>query len=476
LTGIAAAAVVSGALILGTAQQARAQAQGAQPAAQPERKPKDSIEYDLINAVIKDLNPGAPDPKKALADLDAWTQKYPQSDYRDNDRLAYYLQAYFAANQPDKALEYGGQLMAKDLSATFKEPLMVFQVLYRVSAAGGTLLSNGTATPEQLALTEKAARALQQFLPTYFAPANKPAGATDAQWEGLHGQMDAAAKQTLLLVAYYPFNQALKKDDVPGAEDAYAKAVSRYSDNAMAAYALGADIIKTAPKDPDQLARAIYFIARAVTMDPSKGGIADAATRTKYDAYLEKIYKTYHGDDDGLDQLKQQSGASILPPVGFKIETAGEVAAKKEEEFKAKYPELALWMSVKKMLAAPDGETYFASMKDEEISGLKGVVVAGTPECNPKDITVAIPEPGQTGPPTPEITLKLEAPIKGKPAAGQEIKFHGQASAFTRDPFMLTLNVDKDDTPEFQTDACTPPPPAKKAVPKKPGAPVGKKK
>jgi hypothetical protein len=107
------------------------------------------------------------------------------------------------------------------------------------------------------------------------------------------------------------------------------------------------------------------------------------------------------------------------------------------------------------------------------LSGLKGQVVAGAPECNPKTITIAVKQPDQTATPPPEITLALEAPIKGKPIADQEVNFKGTASAFTRDPFMLTLNVDKDDAPDFKVDPCTPPV-VKKPAPKG-KAPVTKK-
>jgi len=55
LTGIAAAAALGAVLFTGTAQQAYAQATpqaGAAAAAQPEKKPKDTAEYDLIRAVM----------------------------------------------------------------------------------------------------------------------------------------------------------------------------------------------------------------------------------------------------------------------------------------------------------------------------------------------------------------------------------------------------------------------------------------
>jgi hypothetical protein len=69
-----------GAVILtGTAQLVQAQAP-------PEKKVKDQGEYDIYNQTLKD----ATNPAALLKDLDTWSQKYPESDYKD-DRLYYYI-------------------------------------------------------------------------------------------------------------------------------------------------------------------------------------------------------------------------------------------------------------------------------------------------------------------------------------------------------------------------------------------------
>ena len=126
LTGIAAAAALGLVLMAGTAghasaqspadQQAQAVQPAAQPAGPPEKKPKDTGEYEIANAVIIDLDRAKPNYPKAVTDLNTWTQKYPESDYKD-DRLFYFMQAYGGLQPPqaDKVLEYGAQLQAKDL-------------------------------------------------------------------------------------------------------------------------------------------------------------------------------------------------------------------------------------------------------------------------------------------------------------------------------------------------------------------------
>ena len=59
-------------------QAAQGSAQGAAGAAQTKKNWKDRAEYDLYNSIAHEQ-----DPKKRLALLDQWTQKYPTTDFAD---------------------------------------------------------------------------------------------------------------------------------------------------------------------------------------------------------------------------------------------------------------------------------------------------------------------------------------------------------------------------------------------------------
>jgi hypothetical protein len=491
LTGIAATAALGAVLVVGTPAPARAQTQGAQPAAQPAQpaKParncKDTTECDLINAIIKDLQ--GQDQQKTLTDLNNWSQKYPESDWKD-DRPAWYQQAYTQnPPQPDKVVEYGGQLMNKDLDVLYKEnKLLALQVLLRTTVAV-TQIKNPSA--EQLATGEKAAKQLLAFLSS---PANRPAGMTEEAWNGARAQTEPIAKATLAYIAAYPGDQLVakaqadpkdsdqQKADYAAAEQAYRTAYQANPDMGILAYKLGSAIVSQ--KKPETYPQGLYFIARAAALDPSKGGIADPATRSQIDAYLAKAYTGFHGSDEGLAELKQQAAASPMPPPDFKIKSSTEISLEKQKEFEQNNPELARWMGIKAALAAPDGEQFFATnMKDAQVPPLKGQVMEGKPECNPKELLVAVPLPDQKGTVVPEITLKLETALKGKPVAGQEISFTGVPTAFSKEPFMLTMDVDKEHTPELKLDPCTPARatpkgPAKGGTKKSTGTPATKKK
>src|SRR5215471_15604718 len=213
-----------------------------QVAGAQEKKVKDQAEYDLFNQTLKDAN----NPAQQIKDLDQWTQKYPDSDYKD-DRLDYYIQAYNANKQPAKVLEVGSQLMARDLKSVFKDPKQgpgqVLRILYLMSV---NILSLPNASPDQVAAGEKAARALGDYANEYFTAANKPANTSDADWAKTKNDVSNLSKTVLMTLMTRPANEALAKyqsdknpDHCKVAEEGFTKALQQYPDNAGVAYGLG---------------------------------------------------------------------------------------------------------------------------------------------------------------------------------------------------------------------------------------------
>jgi tetratricopeptide (TPR) repeat protein len=443
---VAVVAAIGAIVFAGAARQVNAQG-----TAKPEKKYKDQGEYTVFNDVVKDVNGN--NFTKAVTDLDTWTQKYPQTDFA-NERTYYYLRAYSGSNQPAKVLEIASQLMAKDIKTTYS-PFDALNI-YALSAYSIRQMPN--ATPDQLAIGEKAAREGLDFVPTYFVAANKPAAASEDQWNQAKTKVESDMRAAMLFVAMLPGTQAQNKKDYEAAEAAFSKALQQYPDCPQIAFALGGAQI--ALRKPEKAPAAIYEVARAAALDPGKWGPDAAATNKTASAYLEKVYNSYHGPDpEGLQQLKQLAVQSPFPPADFKIKTASEVAAEKEKEFMDKNPQLALWMSIKRQLADTNGDQYYEStMKGTEIAGqngakaLKGTIVEGKPACRSKELLVAISDAQHA-----EVTLKLEAALTGKPQAGTQIQFDGAPSAFSKDPFMLTMDTEKAKVDGLQMDPCAPP-------------------
>jgi hypothetical protein len=459
-------------VMAGTAQHARAQAAGGQaaaPTAQPQKKVKDQGEYDIYNNVIKDF--GAQTWPKLQQDLDIWVQKYADSDYKD-DRLYYYVWAYNGTKQPGKELDLAGQLLARDLKSVYTDPAQILRLLFMTCA---NIQAAQTPTAEQTATGEKAAHALLDFVPTYFVAANKPAGTGDADWAKAAKDVETLATETLKVIATRPGMDLLQKYRAEKdakycdpAEAALTTALKQFPDNAIIAYNLASAELCQRQAKPEKIPVAIYEFARAaVATDRSVGAsVADPKT---VETYLTTIYTNFHGaDDDGLKQLKDLAAKSPFPPADFKIESSSEVARRKEEEFKKTNPQLALWMGIKGQLADTNGDQYFTgSLKDADVKGgngakaLKGTLVDAKPACRSKELLVAISDATHA-----EVTLNLDAALTGKPDTGVVIQWDGQPTAFTKEPFMLTMDTEKANITGLNLTPCVAAP-VKKAAPKK---------
>jgi hypothetical protein len=307
-------------------------------------------------------------------------------------------------------------------------------------------------TADELATATKAAQQLMDY-------DSKPEGTSDTDWTALRAQLQGAAQGALMYMAMKPGMDAKQKKDWPAAEAAFLAALKQNPDSSQAAYELGGSELAQQATDANKISLGLYEIARAVSIDPSKSDFTDPKVRAQVDAYLKNVYVKYHGSDDGLDQLKQQSLTSPTPPAGFHILSATEIMVNKQKEFAEKYPELALWMNIKAQLVDTNGQTYFdTQLKDTQVPKLKGILVEAKPACRSKELVVAVPLPDAKPPYTGEIALKLDAPLTGKPDENLELVWtDGVPSAFAKDPFLLTFDVEKGKVEGLKVTPCAPP-------------------
>jgi hypothetical protein len=246
------------------------------------------------------------------------------------------------------------------------------------------------------------------------------------------------------------------------AEATFKRALQQFPDSAFIAYQLGRALRCQHAAGPEKLPQALYEFARAAVLDATLGGAIDPKNLNQY---LDAAYNAFHGSLEGLDQLKAMAKASPLPPADLKIEKASNIEGG-YRECELCNP-LALWMKIKGALADPNNPTYFdTELKDSAVPPMKGTLIEGKPSCKSKELLVAIPLPDQQGNPVAEIALKLDAPLTGKPETGGTIQWTGVPKAFTKDPFMLTMEVEKAKLENLKTTPCGPAP-AKKAASKK---------
>ncbi|MGA3016278.1 MAG: hypothetical protein ABSF62_04095 [Bryobacteraceae bacterium] len=461
--------------------------------AKKQKQVKDNGEYDIYNDVIKDANPTAPNYKKLLTDLDTWTQKYPNTDYKD-ERNAYYVQGYAGAGQPGKALDAVKGLIDGDVpgvKAKLTSGPLILPTLVLAVVSAQQIASTGSPTPDQLAIGDKVSHVLLDYAKEWFVAANKSPGLTDDQWAQGLKQMQDTANGALLQIALYPGLSILKPNPKDGptcakAEPAFIKALQDRPDSGQIALQVANTFFCQRAGSPDKLQQAVFEYARAVVEPQGPPFGLDAANQKTFDDFLTRTYTSLHGSKDGLVELKEMAKNSPLPPAGFKIKTAGEIALEEQAKFQKDNPQLAMWMGIEGQLSGDGGPAYFeGTLKDADVHGdgakaLKGKVVgmllkppdkpAKPTACNPNELLVAINLPNQTGD-VAKVKLHLENwALKGKVENGTDVQWDGVPSAFTKEPFLLTMDVADKTKLDVATTAC-PPPPAKKSA-----APAAKKK
>lgn len=417
----------------------------AQAPAQP-KQAKDAEEANLFNNILKEN-----DPKKKLQLLDQWTQKYPDTAFKEQ-RYGFYIQAYQISGQLAKAVEAAQELLK--LKSEELTPQGIYTAHFTIALLTPFLGSND---PNVWANGEKSANFLLQSADEHFSAQNKPQGVSDDQWAQAKKGTLATAHQSLGWVA-----KQQKKNDA--AEQELIKAIELNPNNGQVSFWLGEAVL--AEKNPDKYPLAFFGFARASSYD-GPGALAPQV-RQQIDAYLAKIYKNYHGDDSGLAELKAMAKTQPLPSADLKIKSSEEVKAEKEEELKKSNPLLAIFVQIKEGLTGAESAKFWEDMKGKAMPPLRGTIVSAKPAVKPKVVELAMSQ-SQTA----EITLtapETSARCKLDPGATVEFK-DAEAKEFTPNPFMLKLEGGK------ITSGCSEAPaPVKKAPAKKASPGAAKKK
>jgi len=354
----------------------------------PQKKVKDQAEFDLYSSIQKET-----DATKKLALLDQWTEKYADTEFKQERNLFY-------------AQTYAG-----------------------LAAQGQT----ANPSPEQLAASDKAAHMLIDKSDTFFSPEMKMSNLTDDQWKAAKTAVLLQANQSIAAVA-------VSKKDWPAAEAQYKKMLEANPNDAATSYLLGTSI--ASQKQVTRTPEALYQFARASVLT-GPGALAPEGQK-QTEAYLKRAYTGYHGDLKGLDELKAEAAKAAMPPAGYTVKSVTQIQSEEntsEDAFNKAHPEIVLWRSVRTELIGASGQDYFnKSMKETAVPNMKGKVVA---QVNAKELTVAVDDVTPETMAKPEATLKLDSPLKGTVEPGTEITFVGAPVSYTKDPFMVTFEVEK---------------------------------
>jgi tetratricopeptide (TPR) repeat protein len=244
------------------------------------------------------------DPAAKATALEGFLTQYPNSVVKKAvlDQL---VDSYQAANNPDKALDAATRLLQLDpnnMKATF-----IAVYLKKANCQKSVDPATGDSKDPQTCGDAAA-------LATKGLAAQKPAGVADADWKKM---TDAA----------FPiFHSAIALDYVLAKKD-YAAAIKEYKTELMlypaAQTQAGPGLVDTLnlaeayakPGPSRDEVQACWYYARAMNFAPP-------AYKSQIQPKLEYWYKRYHGNLDGINDVKTQSASTLFPPSTFTIAPA----------------------------------------------------------------------------------------------------------------------------------------------------------
>ena len=426
--GVAITALAVGlGLFIGVAGPGRAQDK---QAAQPQYKWANTDEYNDAKAAADEK-----DNAKRLAALDKWKKDFPSTDPKVLElRQDLYLGTYAAMNDARHTIDEAQEIL-KDRPYNYLALANTVNLVMNVKPAP---------SPADLDAGEKAARTLLDHGDMVFTADNMPRGMTPDAINQAKGQIKPFAETALVKIF-------VARKDTKRAIDDLRKLIEQDPTVALASYNLGSKMLDADKQNntPQDQPNAFWQLARAAAY--AGPGALPAADRQTAQNFVKSAYTQYHGSADGLDDLLAAAKNSPFPPAGFHIDSTVDIAqraAAADAAERAKDPMVYLWThTLKENLLMPNGDMFWdMSVKDAELpppdaSGMpqffSAKIVSMTPENRPKEITVAIEKSG-----TADATLKFENPLPGKMEAGETIQFKGQASEWTKEPFMITFLVD----------------------------------
>ena len=397
----------------------------AQDAKAPAKQMKSQAEYDLYQAFGKATGKGKIDA------LDKWKAGFPDSDFafdREEAYLGTYQELGMMRQYFDKAVEI------------LKTHPDHFFSLYAIETAIYVL---NPVTPADLDTGERVSKHVQNDLDAIFAPANMPATMNAAQWTQTKNEiMKPFAQREIAWIA-------LQRKDYPKAETELTRALQMDPTFGQFSYFLGQAQFNQRQANPGKQPPAIFHFVRAATVT-GPNAMPDAARATAL-AYVKNLYNQYHGSSQGFEDVVALAKASAFPPANFTIKSVADIATEKaleQAKLDAANPIFAFWRDLVKEPLLKEGDAYFESTlkgfglpgepgKSKGFEKFKAKLISMDPPNKPKTLVLGLEKPDVA-----DVTLKFEDPLPGNMEPGAELEFEGMPVSYTKEPFMVTFEVD----------------------------------
>jgi tetratricopeptide (TPR) repeat protein len=401
----------------------------AQPAAQPQTPPpatgaaaaeqaptiKDPAEYNAYVTGVQQQDPNA----KASA-LEAFLTQYPNSVMKSS-ALEQLMGTYQQTGNQAKVVDTAKRLMTADPNNLRALALLTF-----LARQG---IMNGKDVQTNLSdLAQYCAKGLDALKAN-----QKPAGMSEADFDKLK-------KQTGLIFNGGCGFAALQNKDFQHAQEYLRAAVEAEPNDLQNVYPLATAYLSANP--PDSV-NGIFYLARAASLAP-----AGSAPQTQIQNYGQKVYKNYHGSEEGWTDVLAAGKANPTPPQGFTIAkyVPPTPAQQAHDLIKDKTPDqikqlsFGEWELVLAAGAPEDQDKVWSVIKSVPLQ-MEGSVIEAP---SPTELHIAGSE-DDIEQKRADITLTMTGPIPAArmPKVGDTFDFEGTPTSFTPTPFMMTMEQGK---------------------------------
>jgi len=402
------------------AQQPQTPAPGGaaqQPAQSGQAAPeiKDPAEYNAYVGAIQQQDPTA-----KVSALEAFLTQYPNSVMKTT-ALEVLMATYQQTGNQPKVVETAKRVLTADPCNLRALALLTF--LTRQGVAAGQNAQQNLADLAQY--SGKGLECLQS--------GQKPAGMSEADFDKLKQQVSP-------IFAGGAGFAALQNKDSAGAQQHLRKAVDAQPNDLQNVYPLAMAYLTANP--PDTL-NGLFFIARAASL-------AQGPAKQQIQAYGQKVYKNYHGSEEGWTDLLATAATATSPPADLATKVTKYVpptpAQQAQELVKDKTPEQI------KQLSFGEWELVLSAGSPEDQAKVWDVIKNVPLQMEGKVIEVASPtelhiagSEDDIEANRADIVLTMSGPIPAArlPKPGDTFDFGGTPTSFTPTPFMMMMSDGK---------------------------------
>jgi len=412
-------AMVLASVLAAGAQQNQTQTQPAQPGGGEQQSSaptiKDPAEYNAYVGAVQQQDPNA-----KVSALEAFLTQYPNSVMKTS-ALELLMGTYQQTGNQAKMMDTAKRLVTAD--ANNLRALALLTYIARQNVA-----TNQNPQQNLADLQTYCAKGLDAVKAN-----QKPATMSEADFEKLKNQT------SIIFNGGCGFG-ALQNKDYAHAQTYLRAAVDEEPKDLQNVYPLAMSYLTATP--PDSL-NGLFYIARAASL-------ATGAAKTQIQGYGQKVYKNYHGSEEGWTDLLAMAASQTSPPADLDQKITKYVpptpAQQAHDLVKDKTPDqikqlsFGEWELVLSAGTQEDQDKVWNVIKNVPLQ-MEGNVLEVTSET---EIHIAASQ-DDIEQKRPDITLKMTGPIPARlmPKVDDTLDFEGTPVSYTPTPFMMMMEEGK---------------------------------